>query len=625
MAEVGPVADVAVADPHEVGAPVAGHVGEVDALLAVGEHHARAGDPPRCAETALGERLVPGDGAVRGQQRVGVPVAVEVDEAQVGVVPADRRELLERAERLPVAVVGALVEARARAVVAHEVEPAVAVEVDEAAARERRLARHRLERTEPGVAEVALVEPGARLFGEHAGEAFAVEVDPAVGRPVDARGEVLEVGVRELAHRLVDLRTAVLELERRQRPAQVAAGVRPAVAAVRDRGDERADRRLAVGEIGRGDQAVGADAGLAGEVVEHQDAAAQAHRPDLEARDVGRERVGARRPRYGVADRRVVARVRIVGVVLAVVEDHLEQPAGLRERRGRDVVRPPARAVQQRCAVAIAHPLELAAGGPPRVVGGPAVALVRLREVDPGAVLGLVLVDHRVALVVAGLADQPAEDPVRVLRVADLRGGVAAEDRQLVVGRDRAPVGAAAPAVGPALDAREQALDPRPEAQHVVAFDVVLVEQRVAARVGHELAVLVEDERGDEILGAGEDEHVGLLVVGVAGEALVGLARDRRQREPPAEAERPVAVAGVVGQRQLRAEVAAAAAGLDRDLQRGGAGHRVGGELLSDAADRTAALRQARGGRGLPAARSAGVGYGRVVRGRRVHCSSGRH
>ena len=37
VAEVRPVADLAVADAHEVGQPVAGHVGEVDGLRAVGE------------------------------------------------------------------------------------------------------------------------------------------------------------------------------------------------------------------------------------------------------------------------------------------------------------------------------------------------------------------------------------------------------------------------------------------------------------------------------------------------------------------------------------------------------------------------------------------------------------
>ena len=47
-------------------------------------------------------------------------------------------------------------------------------------------------------------------------------------------------------------------------------------------------------------------------------------------------------------------------------------------------------------------------------------------------------------------------------------------------------------------------------------------------------------------------------------QAFVGLARDRGEREAPAEAERPVAGAGVVGERELRAEAGAAGAGGDR-------------------------------------------------------------
>ena len=41
VAEVRPVADLAVADPHQVGQPVAAHVGEIDRLLAVGEDQPR--------------------------------------------------------------------------------------------------------------------------------------------------------------------------------------------------------------------------------------------------------------------------------------------------------------------------------------------------------------------------------------------------------------------------------------------------------------------------------------------------------------------------------------------------------------------------------------------------------
>ena len=65
--------------------------------------------------------------------------------------------------------------------------------------------------------------------------------------------------------------------------------------------------------------------------------------------------------------------------------------------------------------------------------------------------------------------------------------------------------------------------------------------------------------------------------------------------ERPAEAERAVAGAGVVGQRELRAEAGAAGARGDRHRHRAGAGDRVGGELLADAADGAAAFGESYG------------------------------
>ena len=66
VAEVGPVADLAVADAHEVGQAVAGHVGEVDGLRAVGEDECGAGlfvercaHDARGAEALLAERAMP--------------------------------------------------------------------------------------------------------------------------------------------------------------------------------------------------------------------------------------------------------------------------------------------------------------------------------------------------------------------------------------------------------------------------------------------------------------------------------------------------------------------------------------------------------------------------------------
>ena len=67
----------------------------------------------------------------------------------------------------------------------------------------------------------------------------------------------------------------------------------------------------------------GTDALLAGKVMEHQHPLAETSGAHLEAGAVGGERVGAEGPCAGVI------RLGRVRVVLAVVEDHLEHPAGV--------------------------------------------------------------------------------------------------------------------------------------------------------------------------------------------------------------------------------------------------------------------------------------------------------
>ena len=49
-----------------------------------------------------------------------------------------------------------------------------------------------------------LVEPGAGLLRQDAGDALAVQVDPLVGRPVEARGQVLEALGVELENLILD-------------------------------------------------------------------------------------------------------------------------------------------------------------------------------------------------------------------------------------------------------------------------------------------------------------------------------------------------------------------------------------------------------------------------------------
>ena len=122
VAQVGPVADLAVADAHQVGEAVAGHVGQVDRLRAVGEDQARAlllverlAHLLGRAESVLGQRLMPGEDVVFGDQDVGMSVARQVDELEIRVVPGQLGNDAKGRELIPALVLGALEEAGRRA------------------------------------------------------------------------------------------------------------------------------------------------------------------------------------------------------------------------------------------------------------------------------------------------------------------------------------------------------------------------------------------------------------------------------------------------------------------------------------------------------------------------------
>ena len=108
VAEVGPVTDLAIADAHQVDQTIAVHVGREDRLRGVGEDEARTGlfverllHPQRGTEAFLGERCVPDERVVFGDQHVGVTIAVQVDEAQVGIARVAIQSGREGSERPP--------------------------------------------------------------------------------------------------------------------------------------------------------------------------------------------------------------------------------------------------------------------------------------------------------------------------------------------------------------------------------------------------------------------------------------------------------------------------------------------------------------------------------------------
>ena len=141
--------------------------------------------------------------------------------------------------------------------------------------------------------------------------------------------------------------------------------------------------------------------------------------------------------------------------------------------------------------------------------------------------------------------------------------------------------------VGPALDAGEQAFNPRPVAVHDVA--------RIARRRVQGLpfpSILFLDENRNQILGTRKNEGIGFFCVEIFRQTFIGSTRDGRNGEVPAKAEWAVTGAGVIAQRKLRAKTRAAGRCKDRHGHRSGAGHRIGAEFFPYSADRPAALRK---------------------------------
>lgn len=72
-----------------------------------------------------------------------------------------------------------------------------------------------LDRAEATLSQVRLVEPSTSLFGENAGDAFAIKVDPLVVGTVEPIGQVFKASRIEVANSLVDNDLAILEFQRR--------------------------------------------------------------------------------------------------------------------------------------------------------------------------------------------------------------------------------------------------------------------------------------------------------------------------------------------------------------------------------------------------------------------------
>ena len=207
----------------------------MDGLRSISEHQARPGFFVECeryterrAESFLRMGFVPGEEhLIIGDEEVGVAVAGQIDEAQIGVLPVEVRQTDECAKSVPAGIVGAGEEPWSRRLKVDQIEVAIAREVQQllppaVQGRQRGAGRHAFDRAEVAFAKVGFVVPGIGLFGQHPGDALAVKVDPSITVAVDAGRKVLQIGLidflqGELVERqVVEWADRIAELKRGQ-------------------------------------------------------------------------------------------------------------------------------------------------------------------------------------------------------------------------------------------------------------------------------------------------------------------------------------------------------------------------------------------------------------------------
>src|SRR5687768_8690193 len=99
-------------------------------------------------------------------------VAVEIDETQIRRVPRHVRQLVKGAERVPCAIVRSLVETWRRSAERHEIQTAIAGEIEQllppgSSAGGRRHPRQELRGREVTTAAIGLVVPRPVLLGKN--------------------------------------------------------------------------------------------------------------------------------------------------------------------------------------------------------------------------------------------------------------------------------------------------------------------------------------------------------------------------------------------------------------------------------------------------------------------------
>src|ERR1043166_8323810 len=339
---------------------------------------------------------MPHKSVVLGDQQVGMTVTVEVYELEIGIAEVAVQAQGEGSERFPTFGFVVLVKAGRWAAHHNHVRLSIARKIHELRVAtskcevwfegnqfERRelcgdvrtaIVLRRMDR-----AEISLVEPRGGLLANDARNPFAMKIGPLISSTIQPRREVFQAVLVHFFDGFLDDWEGVLELDRRQTSFQIAA-VLPLVTALADRKHKRVNRitgvprffLVRIGEVGRTHEAVFANTSIAIEVMEREDALAQACRAHLEGRAIGGERV------VPIIPLAWVVRFWGIGIMFAVVEDDFEHPVGLLDLRYAEERWARSCTIQHRYSIAIANSFEIAVGCPARIIGSSAVTFARL-------------------------------------------------------------------------------------------------------------------------------------------------------------------------------------------------------------------------------------------------------
>ena len=117
IAQIRPVADLAIANPHNIRQPVPRHIRQMNRLCAIGKHHPwslllipRLTHPLRRPKALLRQRRMPHKAILLRDQNVTMPIPIQVKKPHIRIIPIQIRQRLKRSERLPLLIHRPLIE-----------------------------------------------------------------------------------------------------------------------------------------------------------------------------------------------------------------------------------------------------------------------------------------------------------------------------------------------------------------------------------------------------------------------------------------------------------------------------------------------------------------------------------